>query len=63
VKAVIVAVLALLGLIHVSVPALSLPAPVPVCFAMAGILFTLVFMVAGTLRRDGLFPVWLRVTT
>lgn len=61
-KGVIAAILALLGLIHVSIPAMYLPAPVPVCFAVAGILFTLVFMIGGTLRRDGLFPVWLRVT-
>jgi hypothetical protein len=55
-------VLALLAAVHVGIPALYLPAPVPVFLAIAGVVFTLVFMIGGPIRRDGLFPVWLRVT-
>jgi hypothetical protein len=62
VNKVIVVILGLLAAIHVGIPAMYLPAPAPVFLAFAGVIWTLVFMIAGPLRRDGLFPVWLRVT-
>jgi hypothetical protein len=55
-------VLALLAAVHVSIPAMGLAAPAPVLLAFAGVIFTLVHMIGGRIRRDGLFPVWLRVT-
>lgn len=59
---VIAVILALLAPVHVGIPALRrLPAPVPVFLAMAGVIWTLVFMIGGTLRRDKLRPIWLRV--
>lgn len=59
---VIAVILALLGAVHVGIPALGLPAPAPVLLAFGGVIFTLVFTISGPIRRDGLFPVWLRVT-
>jgi hypothetical protein len=42
--------------IHVSVG--PVPAPVPVLLALGAVIGTLVFMIAGQLARDGLFPRW-----
>ena len=56
-----VVLLGLLLAVHVSIGAMYLPAPVPVFLAFAGVIWTLVHMIGGPLRRDGLRPVWLRV--
>lgn len=42
---IIAVVLALLAAVHVGVPALAMPAPVPVLLAFGGVIFTLLWLI------------------